>query len=168
MQTTPRRRRLTTVLAWIGASVGVLFLACSGGFLFMMRNGGELDRTSKEYARETVQAIAPRWDADELTVRMHPQLRPQVSAEELLRLFAWFETLGPLEELGEPVGESEVFFDIVTGMHPNRAHYRIPATFEKASGTFTIELVEQDGHWTLSSFHLNSPGLVPPVNAKSL
>ena len=58
--------------------------------------GSGHDEEAKQYADNSVIAVTSHWDADELRSRASQELLKKVKQEDLVSMFTWFASLGPL------------------------------------------------------------------------
>ena len=145
------------------AAVGVLFVllaaAVVAGFVYLAQKGRKLDQEAAAYSVESVAAITAHWDAAALRARASPQLEQSVPPDRLGAMFAWFATLGPLQDQPACEGSSS-YFGNSNGTSTVIAKYTCDGHYKAGEAAVSLGLIKLNGLWRISGFHVTSSALV--------
>lgn len=134
--------------------IGVLALI----FLFSFLGISALRDESKVFVDQVTIEIVKGWNVDALYEHSHPQFKKQLGQPESMKLWEGIRRLGKLEELKSSDYLSfNYMFKVMT------ATYKIQARFEKGDAVITVKMVNEGDSWLITSFHVDSPGLIEDV-----
>jgi hypothetical protein len=148
------------VFAAIGMIVVALIAIGIVGFGYLAHKGRALDEEAAAYSGDAVTAITAHWDAAALTARAAPHMAQAVTPGKLTALFAWFATLGPMQDTPTCRGTSSVYAN-VGGTSTITANYTCDARYQAGEAAVSVGLVKLNGAWRISGFHVTSPALIP-------
>ncbi len=144
------------ILTWLGGVFVVLVGIAGALFGYVAYKGSTLDASSKAYVDESVRAIVSTWSKPELLKRASPQLRKVIQANQLDQLFGKLSQLGAFQNYEGSKGDANVSLTTQAG-EVITATYVATARFEKGPAEVRIRLIQNDGHWQILNFFVNSP-----------
>ena len=153
----------TAVMVMIGGLM-LLGTSCVGCLAW----GRSVSVGGQAQARETFEAIAARWDADEVLKRAAPEFStPRPQLERVLR---WFDDrLGPVERC-HTVEATQWNAGWTWGQGPRVVtRYSMKCVFEKAAADVSLLMVERSSAWSLLHLQVTGDALIggPPASESS-
>jgi hypothetical protein len=151
---------------WLGICTAALVVFAIAGMAIMAVRGSELDGQSRAYVAESVIAIVPAWNHEELLRRATPQLKASAKPFELAALFnALSAGLGKLLENEMPVGSATISITSGEGK-VIAANYAVKARFEKGDAIIRITLLKLDDRWRVHGFYIDSPAAITNLSGR--
>lgn len=146
-------RRWLKILLSIPLLLSILFV---GVFVYF---GHKYDIESKAYTDKEIPKIINSWDISELMSQESPEFKQSITQDQLNALFNKFSMrLGNLKEYKGSVGGATFLFS--KPGHIVSASYIIQATFEKAPAKITVDLVSDNGKWSIEGLTVFSEALL--------
>lgn len=137
-----------------------LFVLAGIGIAILAWRGNALDKESKAYVDAAVPAIVSSWSEQELMNRASPELRQATKPADMDRMFAWFRTLGRLQQYEGSQGQAVMSVTSQTGKLVS-GHYVAKAMFERGAASIEIGVIKHGGEWQIAKFRVDSAALVP-------
>jgi hypothetical protein len=146
-------------ILWIvlGVLAGVCLLCAGGGYFLFMKGKGALDEAGK-FGDESFRSITASWDQSNFMSLAAPELKSTVKQEEIdSYLAARKEALGPLKSMDSHVTSFNAQNN--NGETTITAEWNATVTFEKGSGTASMQLVKHGDKWGIARFVVDSPAV---------
>jgi hypothetical protein len=151
-----KRKRLT-----LGALALSIVVVAGGGTAMLVYRAHMLNAQGKAFVANAVPAIAASWSKKQLIDRATPELRNNLSPEDLAALADQSPQLGPFEEYQGATGKADWL--ALAGLGGSvTSSYVAKARFRNGLATFQIALVRRDGHWMIAQFHVDLLMFGPP------
>ena len=139
-------------------SLGVLFLMLLASLVYVVINGEELDRASKEYADQAVITIASDWNAQALLERASPEFMEAATGRKIETLFAQLRKLGPMTKYEGSQGQASSSYNLSARTVTTTAVYVAQAEFEHGRAQMKITMIKRDGLWQILGFYVQGNG----------
>jgi hypothetical protein len=139
----------------LGILTLIIIVAAGVGVGVLVYKGNALDAESKAFVDSAVPAIAASWSKEQLLDRATPELRANVTPEQLKALFDAVSQLGPLTGYEGATGEANMSYMAGSGGGVS-ASYVAKAKFKDGAATIRIALLKRDGRWMISGFHVDT------------
>lgn len=143
-------------------ALGLFVVIAAGiGIAMLVSRAHVLDAESKAFVDNAVPAIAASLSGDQLLDRATPGLRARIQSEDLTTLADLSSHLGRFAQYLGATGEvSRVSLAGFGGSMS--ASYSAKASFISGIATFRLTLVDLDGRWMISDYHIDAIMLDPP------
>lgn len=147
---------------WIVLGVlGGLCLLCGGCGYFAYSKGKLVFDEAGKFGDDSFTAITRTWDIQALQSRAAPEVEQQNGKDALPNLVRLLSAkLGPMQN----------FTSSITGINAQNnngetstyADWKATATFEKGTGTATMQLIKRGDKWQILKFNVESQALLAP------
>ncbi len=143
----------------------VLVLAGAGWFGWQIKNGIELDKTSRAFVETEIPALAEaKWYGGKLQPLVSEAFKQAVTVEDWQKVSTiYWQGLGALESYGPCDGQAMINFH--NGQKLVTSEYVCEAQFEKGEAVVTTGLIHENDAWKILKINVNSPAFLPKPQA---
>lgn len=143
----------------IGCTVITLVVLIGAIALYAMRSTTDYSATAAPYIKEAITEIST-WDTHTTKRLLAADTLAKTQDENLAQLLKWFEKLGSLRSIEEPVLTNLSSNYSLTGSKQVTSTYNVVTHYEHGEAQITLQLIEVDGGFAVQQFHLSSPALI--------
>jgi hypothetical protein len=142
----------------LGLVFAALILVGVIGFAVFAFKARALDKESKAYVDEVAPKILADLRKETLFAYSSDELKNAAKAEEMDKIFAWFQRLGRFKEYKGSTGQATISFTTQAGKVMT-GQYVAQAEFDSGPAQVQIVTVKKGDKWFVQLFKINSMAL---------
>jgi hypothetical protein len=160
MGRTKQEQRMRKFLFGVGILSTILIAILLIGIGYTVYVGSGQEAEGKQFADNAIIAITSHWNVQELRSRGSDKFLKNVKPEDLVSLFVFFGSLGPLVDYqGSRLEAWNVSVATQNGNVIN-AVYRAQARYQHGQANIECDLIKMHDAWRIDGFGVNSPNLL--------
>jgi hypothetical protein len=152
----------------LGIIFAVLIVAIGIAVFAAIKSTNAVDAEAKQYVDQSLAAILPKWNSDELLRRASPQFKEATNPGDLRALFdTAVDALGGLTDYQGARSQGANVSAFMGAGTIATATFLAQAQFQKGTASITVKVRKVDGTWMIDLFDVGSPELMRRMTGRA-